>query len=111
MKLSQAILKGCEMIPRQGFRGLFGWARVTRDGQDCLEREACALGSAIVAVQGYEYMQDVFLNGTGTLITWEDIGNKLGCADKELLREVVRWNDLDKLSREEIAQRLDDRGF
>ena len=108
MKLSEAILKGCQMIPIQCKHAFFRkWAPVPETiPRTILARayrptEACALGAAYIGERGIEAVQDHV----------EALDEYLELLPKGLVVRVAHWNDTKELSREEIAAKLDEMGY
>ena len=54
MKLSEAILKGCEMVPKQAYHG---YVVISSDGSVL---SACAIGAAAVAYEGLGQSSGVY---------------------------------------------------
>lgn len=88
MKLSEAIRRGCKFRP-QGFG-----CRLSADGR------TCALGAAVDGYHGKPVIGDVM-----SVFFLEDVWPEYPHTD------IVTWNDDDRLTREEIADRLERRGL
>jgi hypothetical protein len=107
MKLSQAIRKGIELsLP--GFGGYFAWSRERK------EVHACAIGAALIGICGIDALKGMSMMDREDALDqqWpflrgetpdEDSGN-YWCA-------IIKRNDFKKISREEIADWLEERGY
>ena len=95
MKLSDAILKGCEMTPKQSI----GWT----NGIDA----TCAMGAAVQALFGGEISElRTRLNDAKTYEVLIDYFPILRETDNgySIFSQIITMNDRDCSSREEIAQ-------
>ena len=95
MKLSEAIRKGCEMVPRQ----CKGWG-LDKDN----ELESCALGAA-----HYVMYQDKDAVNTRALM--RDIRESFPGISEHVFTTVTGMNDTDGKTREEIADWLEEQGL
>jgi len=108
MKLSEAILKGCEMFPQQGNGEFFG----PRHDQ------ACVIGAAIAATLGREDAQERLVPFSDTAQETypvlrrlaEDFGLDDPCHEMPVGNWIVRAND-DGIPRERIAAILAEKGL
>lgn len=88
MKLSEAIRKGCKLVPGQ-IKHMY-WNQ-DRSG-------ACALGSAMIALG----ITDLNLGR---------LANHFPVVPHDLYLTITTWNDRENLSREEIADKLEAMGY
>jgi hypothetical protein len=104
MKLSEAIRQGAALRPQA--HG--DYSRILEDDTIC----TCALGAAYEAITGVVppsiYDSQSALVVDTVLNTVFDANSRTGSA---ACRNVVRWNDEDGLTREEIAARLEAQGL
>lgn len=94
MKLSEAIREGAKLRP-QAFRAYYQY----REDVLC----TCALGAAFEALHGKV--------PTTRRISVEEIEAKVGRIPNDVFNQIINWNDGEKLSREEIADRLEAMGL
>lgn len=102
MKLSDAILKGCEIIPRQAF----GVAFVDADGEKCHPEDAfaaCALGAAEIAT-GLQDLSNVY--PAFAIYDCPECGSDIRRGSV-----IVHLNDDHRWSRERIAEWLKEQGL
>ena len=111
MKASELLRKGCSIIPTQAFRAMWNKPGLVHTAmllkEQCVKIDtACALGTIVIAKIGAEpkriYRVDDLFN------TWAWVSQKL--LGDELVVQVASWNDDDCLTREEIADKLEEMG-
>lgn len=105
MKLSKAILRGCKIRPNQSFGQLLGD-----------EASACALGAALCTLPDFHVEDEDSTRIQKMTRAWPELEN---CDEIEgiqsggrcLYGAIIDLNDIDRLTRQEIATRLAKAGY
>ena len=128
MKLSELILKGCEMVPTQGFGSLMefpglddpshvGWP-VKKVQKGVQITKACVWGTAAIGYLGMpsvgESMCDYMMKAQRTVNMLAAENEILAKIDEQFGASVngslVHMNDIQKMTREEIAAKIAKKG-
>lgn len=102
MKLSEAILKGCEIAPKQARGHLFG-----NGVDDLLSCAACVMGAAFLGLGVAPFRASEFVVTAKKYLP--QLTNGIGYST--LACELIKMNDEKRMSRESIAADLAKRGF
>ena len=106
MKLSEAIRKGCEMVPKQ----CTGWfQQKTEENGNWQLTHACAIGAAAVAVMGHGSTQGQ--KGEKHNVDLQDVFPGIHNDDgsfNDIARDIMSKNDNGEMTREQIADWLDE---